>query len=119
MFKRDEESAVNRGAVMYAAHFRPEIALIIEQAAYLAPELKADQMWVTEGWRDIRDSRDLHKELRAIDIDCTRVIAQRYPLRYTISQAWAKRLSEALGPSYQVILHGGEKTLHLHIELDP
>ena len=121
IFKRDSESQVGRGAVTYGAHFRPEMALILEKAAYTAPheDLELGEMWVTEGWRNIRTSRDLHKELRAFDISCTRIKAQHHPMRYTIADAWAQRLRKALGPSYQVVLHGGESNLHLHIELDP
>ena len=118
IFKRDSESSVGRGAVIYRAHLRPEMSLILYWAAYYAPE-ELDEMWVTEGWRNIRESRDLHEECRAFDIDCTRIIAPTYSLRYVISQNWAKSLSEELGSDYQVILHGGEKGLHLHVELDP
>lgn len=120
ILKRDSESKVGRGAVLYAAHLRPEMALILYHGALTAPrELKDNEVWVTEGWRDVRDSRDLHREMRAFDFDCTRIQARGHPLRYTIAREWAKDLQDALGPDYQVVLHGGEKSLHLHIELDP
>ena len=78
IFKRDSESSIGRGAVIYRAHFRPEVAAILYWAAFHVPKELGGEMWVTEGWRDIR-----------------------------------------LGPDYQVILHGGEMSLHLHVELDP
>lgn len=119
IFKRDEESSVGRGAVLYRAHFRPEIALILYWASFYAPGELGNEMWVTEGWRNIRDSRDLHEECRAFDIDCTRIEAKSYKNRYEIARLWGRFLQEELGPDYQVILHGGEDSLHLHVELDP
>lgn len=119
IFKRDSESSVGRGAEIYKAHFRPEIACILYWAAFYAPAELSNEMWVTEGWRSIREGRDLHKEYRAFDIDCTRIKSSSYSKRFVIAQRWASSLSEELGPDYQVILHGGEMSLHLHVELDP
>lgn len=120
IFKRDSESKVGRGAVMYRAHFRPEMALILYWASYYAPEeLQNNEMWVTEAWRSIRDSRDLHKECRAFDIDCTRIQSESFKNKQDIARMWAMCLSEELGPDYEVILHGGRDGLHLHVELDP
>tara|TARA_B100000959_G_C14963979_1_gene616957 strand:+ start:1131 stop:1511 length:381 start_codon:yes stop_codon:yes gene_type:complete len=119
IFKRDSESSIGRGAIIYHAHFRPEISVILYWAAFHAPNELNGEMWVTEGWRNIRESRDLHKECRAFDLDCTRIEAKNYLVRYKIAQRWANLLTEELGPDYQVILHAGEKALHLHVELDP
>lgn len=119
IFKRDEESNVNRGAVLYRAHFRPELAIILYWAAFHAPEELGNEMWVTEAWRNIRDSRDLHEEMRAFDIDCTRIEAPDFKQKYDIARMWGIFLQEEIGPDYQVILHGGQESLHLHVELDP
>ena len=119
IFKRDSESSVGRGAVIYRAHLRPEMSVILYWAAYFAPLELGDEMWVTEGWRNIRNSRDLHKECRAFDLDCMRIEARNYSAKYGIAQRWANLIAEELGPDYQVILHGGENALHLHVELDP
>ena len=120
IFKRDSESKVGRGAVIYRAHFRPEMTKILYWAAFYAPEeLQDNEMWVTEGWRNIRSSRDLHEECRAFDIDCTRIKAELFKDREDIARLWAMCLSEELGPDYEVILHGGRDGLHLHVELDP
>ena len=119
IFKRDSESSIGRGAVIYRAHFRPEISIILYWAAFHAPNELGNEMWVTEGWLNIRASRDLHEECRAFDLDCTRIEASSYSSRYGIAQRWASLLAEDLGPDYQVVLHGGEKALHLHVELDP
>lgn len=118
IFKRDSESSVGRGAVIYRAHFRPEMANILYSAALTAPRELGEEMWVTEGFRSVRPTRDLHEECRAFDIDCTRISASSYTSKYNISQNWANSIANELGPDYQIILHGGEKGLHLHIELD-
>ena len=119
IFKRDEESNVNRGAILYRAHLRPEIVSILYWAAFYAPEELGNEMWVTEGWRNIRETRDLHEECRAFDIDCTRIEADSHEERYEVAKIWGILLQEELGPDYQVILHGGAERLHLHVELDP
>jgi hypothetical protein len=119
IFKRDSESSIGRGCILYRGHFRPEVIQILYFAALHAPGELGNEMWVTEGWRNIRDSRDMHEELRAFDLDCMRIVAENHPQRYSIAQAWGKNISDELGPDYQIILHGGETALHLHIELDP
>lgn len=119
IFKRDEESSVGRGAVLFRAHFRPEMALIIYWALNSAPEELGSEMWVTEGFRNIRNTRDLHEECRAFDFDCTRIEAHSFADQHEIARMWGIFLQEELGPDYQVVLHGGEDSLHLHVELDP
>jgi len=123
IIKRDSESSIGRGAVLYSAHYRPEIAAITHATLSTAPfaELPDNEVWITEGYRPqrITGKRDLHTEMRALDFDCTRIIARSHGERYTLASRWAERIKKKLGPDYQVVLHGGETALHLHIELDP
>ena len=123
IFKRDDESSIGRGAVIRAAHFRPEIAVIFRVVANTAPlnHLPDNEVWVTEGDRPQRvpGRRDLHTELRALDFSCMRLIASTEDERYSISSDWESEIQDQLGPDYDVVLHGGSTNLHLHIELDP
>lgn len=117
IFKDDRDSSIQRGAVMYGAHFRPEMALIYYHAAQTAPTgLKT--MVVSEGYRKIRDTRDLHQELRGIDLSLNTIEGDEAERR-SQGTFWATRLQEALGPDYTVIVHGAGRNLHIHIELDP
>jgi hypothetical protein len=115
-FKRDSESAVGRGADVRGAHFRPEISKIIWAACRAAP-LWTTEVWVTEGYRDVRDSRDLHEELRALDFtfryeDGTRPTDDQYRI-------CARAMEKILGPDYDSIAHGNGLGMHIHSELDP
>ena len=117
-FKTDAQSSIGRGAVMMSGHFRPEIARIIWAAG-----VTADPMWtditISEGDRPkIRPGRDLHPELRALDISLNH-LAGDVSTHRKAGEAWAERIRDLLGPDYQVVVHGGEWNLHLHIELDP
>ena len=118
--KRDSESSAGRGCVLYGAHFRPEIAKIVWSACVAAggvsPAIK--EVWLTEGWRNARSERDLHKELRAIDITF-RMLHDMRPTQAEYSRIVAKMI-ELLGPDYDVLCHAvGTDMLHVHAELDP
>ena len=115
-FKRDDESSVGRGAVLHAAHFRPEIASMIWAFARSCPSWVAE-VWVTEGYRSIRKSRDLHEECRALDFTARRSSGFR-PLvdEYELIAQACRAL---LGPDYDIITHGDGANLHVHMELDP
>ena len=118
--KRDEESSVGRGAVLSAAHFRPEMAAIIYEAAR-ATELQfpeATELWITEGWRRIREARDLHRERRAFDFTVRTFGDER--LTRDEYELVAYTMRNRLGPDVQVIVHGESTSgIHLHAELDP
>ena len=116
-FKTDQESTINRGAVMYAAHFRPEIACIPYWAARTAPP-GLERIVVSEGYRKIRDSLDLHEQYRAMDLSLN-VIDGDEAERRSVGTFWAKRLEEALGPDYLVLVHGAGANLHIHVALKP
>lgn len=113
--KRDEESSIGRGCILYGAHFREGVSHIPRLICACAP-LKCQIVYLTEGWRDIRDSRDLHETLCAFDA----TLEMPMGMRATESEyeQTAQRLRIALGPGYDVIPHGEGMGLHLHIEWD-
>jgi len=117
-FKRDEESAIGRGAVMHGAHFRPEVASMVWAACRGSASFGWPELWVTEGWRPSSDRRDLHSELRAIDISCRHIEGDEKS-RVNTAGIWAKHVASLLGPDYDVVVHGARSNLHLHVELDP
>lgn len=116
VIKDDRDSAIGRGCVLYAGHFRPELACIPYWAAHTAPD-GVETVVISEGWRDIRESRDLHEELRALDLSLN-VIPGDFAARMAAGQKWAERLRVKLGPDYDVIVHGQGSNLHIHAELD-
>jgi hypothetical protein len=118
--KRDEESSVGRGCVLYGAHFRPEISRIVWATCHAASEVSGAirELWLTEGWRHIRETRDLHAEARALDMTF-RMPAGLRPTEGEYRRI-RERAAELLGPDYDVVCHAsGTDALHLHIELDP
>jgi hypothetical protein len=118
VFKDDRDSRVGRGCHLHAGHFRPEMAKVIYEAALTAPR-EADVMVVSEGWRHIRDSRDLHEEGRAFDLSLNIVTGLSFDQRKTMGTEWSNRLRAKLGRDYDVIVHGDGGNLHIHVELDP
>ncbi len=117
-FKTDLQSSIGRGAVMRPGHFRPELSIIIWAAGVTADPMWTDIM-VTEGDRPrIRAGRDLHPELRALDLGLNHISGDVSDRRKA-GEAWAERIGDLLGPGYDLIVHGEGSNLHLHIELDP
>ncbi len=116
--KADANSSIGRGCILYGAHFRPEMACIPYWVARTAPE-ELDEVVLTEGWRDVRDSRDLHEELRGIDVSLNGLADGGGESKKSKAESWAARLRERLGSDYQVILHGDGLNYHMHCELDP
>ncbi len=117
-FKTDDQSSIGRGAVMRAGHFRPEMARIL-----WAVGVTADPMWtdvtISEGDRPkTRKGRDLHPELRALDVSLNHSHGD-VSTRRKEGEAWAERIRDLLGPDYEWEVHGKGRNLHLHIELDP
>ncbi|MCA9506489.1 MAG: hypothetical protein KC616_25605 [Myxococcales bacterium] len=115
--KRDQESTVGRGCVLHAAHFRPELAAVVVAAAELAPP-EVEQVWLVEGWRDIRDTPDRHETLDALDIVGTDGKGQRF-LTSRQYVAWSQRVSSRLGDRYDVLAHDAGSGWHIHAEWDP
>jgi len=104
--------------VIYQGMLRPEIICMVAAAAETAPDgMKV--MNVSEGWRDVRSTRDLHEELRAWDISARGMIAHDDDELEWEMGRWATRIQDKLGPAYTVVVHDSGSGLHIHIELDP
>lgn len=117
--KRDDESSIGRGCILYGAHFRPEMAIIVWAACAAARELvpAVDECWLTEGFRDIRDidaKMDRHEVLNALDITFRMQPGDFRPTD-TDYHRIKVRMRELLGPDYDVLFHAA----HIHAELDP
>lgn len=112
--KTDAESPIGRGCVLYGAHFRPEIALIVWAACRTTHHI--DEIRLTEGWRPSGDKRDLHPELRALDIVATRggerLSLEEHKMIVMGMRRW-------LNPDYQFRAHDAGSGVHIHVELDP
>ena len=117
--KRDEESTIKRGCRLYGAHFRPEIAAIPHAACNVAHHAypKFTECWLTEGFRDVREERDLHEEQRALDITFRTQGGWR-PTREEYDRV-ADGMRIVLGRDYDIQVHGKGDNLHIHCELDP
>ena len=122
IFKDDRDSNIGRGCVIYQGMLRPEIICMVAAAAETAPD-GMEEMHVSEGHRNIRDSRDLHEELRAWDISARGLpaigSADNETTQRKHMEVWAKLIREKLGPAYTVVVHDTGSGLHIHIELDP
>ena len=131
--KDDRDSSIGRGCVLHGGHFRPEISIIFYTAAQTAPNGVTEVLF-SEGWRpppEVEDpgTRDLHPELRAIDVSLNTIFPDPATgsldvdalLRYRRKRGieWADRIRKQLGPDYHVVVHGDGWNCHIHIELDP
>lgn len=115
--KRDEESSVGRGCHLTGAHFVPEMAKIVWAACRTAHPVIVAVVMLTEGYRNIRDARDMHEECRAFDIT-TR--DQRGAIgTEAMYEVMAANMGDLLGPDYDIIVHGEGNNLHIHCEYDP
>jgi len=113
--KDDRDSSVGRGCVLFAAHFRQGLSDIPRLAATCAP-FSTQEVWLTEGWREIRPSRDMHKELCAFDITF-RMPGGVRANKGEYDQA-ASRMRIFLGRDYDIVVHGSGANEHIHIEWD-
>lgn len=120
VFKDDRDSSIGRGAVLYWGHFLEDRIAMVRVAAQTAPDLLENTMVVSEAYRKIRERLDLHERLLAFDISLNQMAGvDGFSARKLHGEAWADRIRAALGPGYQVIVHGEGRNLHIHIELDP
>ena len=125
IFKDDRDSSIGRGCILNLAHLRPEVIVMVRAAAATAPIMDGNYILISEGWRSIRERRDLHKEGRAFDVSLNNVVGgEDYARRLVIGRAWGQRTSELLnitefGRTYQIEVHGTGTNLHMHMEMDP
>lgn len=119
IFKDDRDSSIGRGAVLHAAHFRPEMAEVIYVMAHTAPH-GTDHIVVSEGFREqTRESLDLHARRQAFDFSLNLWPGFSYAQRESIGREWAARARALLGPDYDIVIHGSGLNLHVHVEFDP
>ncbi len=104
--------------MLYGGSLRPEVIRIVYVAAQTSRGQTGPHIVVSEGYRKIRDTRDLHQELRAFDISLN-TLPGDFEERERRGTEWAERMKAELGPDYTVIVHGGGHNLHIHVELDP
>ena len=110
---------VKNGVVFRNAHFLPHMTAIVHAALQTAPTTNDDCVWITEGWRDIRDSLDFHELCAAFDFRCKNIVADSQEMREELADEWAEDMRIVLGDDYDVIAHGVGDSLHIHAEFDP
>ncbi len=106
-----------RGCILTLQHLRnPRVLRILEAAAETAPTLIDNEMLVSEGWRDIRDTPDAHERHEAFDFSLNQVAGHGKPHRL-VCDAWAERMQAKLGDDYYVVVHGTGTNLHIHCQI--
>ena len=113
--KRDTESSIGRGAALYLDHFRPHVSVMIWAIARACPD-SCTELWITEGHRKIRDTRDLHEECLALDF--TFRDGEQRLIEVELHEI-AREARSTLGDEYDLIAHGSGSNLHIHAEYDP
>ena len=106
------------GVVLCAQHLRPEISKILTAALLEAPT-DLEMVTVTEGWRYMRDSRDLHNSFDAFDFSIRDIPATSASEQFEIAAKWTKRIRQHLGRDYDVVFHDAGTGWHIHVEFDP
>lgn len=124
VFKDDRDSSIGRGAIMFWSHFVSPMSDLLVAMAQTAPALIDNTMVVSEGWRDIRTSRDLHEELRALDFPLNKLVGITvWGERQDAGLMWVERaravLRPDLRPGFQFEVHGSGEGIHVHAEWDP
>lgn len=131
------EIRIKPGAVLLAAHFRPEVARIFYAAALEAPLLVGDVLVITDAARLPTQGANasLHKPpaapgehgFAAIDIR-TGVGSERREgqieapddaQRLEKARHWAARIRARLGDEYDVVFGDAAHHDHIHVEHDP
>ncbi len=106
-----------RGAILTLEHLRnPRVMRILEAAAETAPKLIDNEMLVSEGWRDIRDTPDAHERHEAFDLSLNQLACHEGQRKYD-AQNWANCLRAKLGDDYTVLIHGTGTNLHIHAQI--
>lgn len=110
---------VKAGVVLRRAHFLPHMVRILMVAFDTQPPTDDGRLVVTEAWRDIRDSLDLHEHCAAFDFRCKNLTAANQGDREAKGHAWAQEMQIRLGSDYDVLAHGEGDGFHIHAEFDP
>lgn len=116
-----------RGCILTQGNTRPEVWAIVQAAMVTAPD-GLTIVEVSEGYRSIRDTLDMHELNGAFDFSLRHVcaadgITDSMHNRARIGVPWAARMQKYLrerwGPFYDVECHGAEWQIHIHGELHP
>lgn len=114
------------GVVVKHGHLQPHITAILAAALETAPITEDGAVWVTEMYRNIRTSIDMHELCSAIDFRCKNILInkpgspdEQQQERVRLGGLWAERVSAKLGPDYDCVAHGEGPAFHLHVEFDP
>jgi hypothetical protein len=76
-------------------------------------------VWITEAWRKIRDTLDMHEMIAAFDFRTRNIVCDDYAHRVQLGTLWAERMQIQLGGNYDVVAHGAGDSFHIHAEFDP
>lgn len=110
---------IKDGVTLKAAHFLPHMGRIVIAALDSAPITTDGNVWITEAYRQIRETLDFHELVAAFDFRCRNIEATDIEARELSGRLWASRMQERLGDDYDVIAHGVEDGFHIHAEFDP
>lgn len=117
----DGSEKKRRGCILTEGNTRPEVWAIVQSALRTAP-VGMTEVIVSEGWRNIRTTLDLHERNGAFDISLWGT-SDDLEERRTIGDAWAARMRVDLiarqGFNYDVSCHGKDWNVHIHGEVDP
>ncbi len=114
---KDASGNSRRGCILRPEHLQnPKVMRILEVAAETAPDLIDDEMVVSEGWRDIRDTPDAHERFEAFDFSLNQIDGDESQRR-KIGIAWAGRMVRKLGDGHFVQAHGTGRGLHIHAQI--
>jgi len=114
------EIRVKDGVRFVGEHFSPESSQIIRVLYLVVPETVDGIMWITEGWRPARHSRDLHTDGKAFDIRIHNLIGRTHEERVSLARAWVQKARDSHdNPAYQFEIHGTTAAqFHIHAEYD-
>jgi hypothetical protein len=117
-----------QGAFLFGGHFAdPFFCRMLEVMAETAPPLAGNVMVVTEGYRRARRDRDLHSELKAVDVRTSvddpgrlgAILGEELSERMVAGRGWADRIRARLGSEYDIVFGDAKHKDHLHGEHDP
>lgn len=119
---------LKKGVILRPAHGLPHVWCMIECAVRQAPDLRNDELVITEAWRHARHPDDAHTWCLAFDLRIHNIIgAIPNPSdqldsegRVAAAWVWVRRMRAELDdPRYQFDVHGIGGNAHIHMEFDP
>lgn len=111
------ENNSRRGCILTLLHLRnPRVMRILDVACETAPTLIDDEMLVSEGYRNIRDTPDAHERHEAFDFSLNQ-LGGNESRRREVGERWASRMFLKLGNDYYKEVHGTSTNLHIHCQI--